>query len=251
MRARPAQFRAECAATPFCPGCGHGVLMNVVLRAVDRLGLTDRDTLFVSGIGCAAWIPSPHFNFDTLHTLHGRAVAFATGAKLANPKLTTIVVSGDGDLLSIGGNHLIHAARRGVDITVISGNNFVFGMTGGQSAPTTPLNAITVTAPTGVDQRPLDACDLVMAAGAGYAARYPVTRPIELGAAIEKAIRFKGFSFVDAISPCPTQYGRRNNLGDISNLFDMVDQRCVTQTAFDALPESEQPYYIVIGERTR
>ncbi|MBW1972560.1 MAG: hypothetical protein JRI44_06965, partial [Deltaproteobacteria bacterium] len=128
--------------TPFCPGCGHGILMGTLLRAVDELKLDMDKTLFVSGIGCAAWIPSPHFNADTLHTLHGRAIAFATGAKLFKPELTTIVVSGDGDITSIGGNHLIHAARRDIDMTVICANNMIYGMTGGQAASTTPVGTL-------------------------------------------------------------------------------------------------------------
>ena len=126
----------------FCPGCGHGILLGAIVRACDELGLDRKSLLFVSGIGCAGWIPSPHIKADTLHTLHGRAVACATGAKLANPKLTTIVVSGDGDLSSIGGNHLIHAARRNIDLTVICANNQIYGMTGGQSASTTPVRGI-------------------------------------------------------------------------------------------------------------
>ena len=124
--------------TPFCPGCGHGILMNAVLRAIAELEYDMKNMVFVSGIGCAAWIPSPHFKADTLHTLHGRAVAYATGAKLFNPKLKIMVISGDGDLSAIGGNHLIHAARRNMDMTVVCANNGIYGMTGGQVASTTP-----------------------------------------------------------------------------------------------------------------
>ena len=248
-RAMSQHLRASCRETPFCPGCGHGVLMNVILRAVDRLELSPKETLFVSGIGCAAWIPSPHFDFDTLHTLHGRAVAFATGAKLVNPSLTTIVVSGDGDLLSIGGNHLIHAARRNIDLTVILANNFIFGMTGGQSAPTTPRGARTVTAPGGVTERPIDACRLVLAAGAGYTARYPVTHPVALSTVIERAIRHRGFSLVEAVSPCPTQYGRHNGLADIPALYQEVERRCVTLAEYEEIPPAEKPYYLVVGEQ--
>ena len=187
-RAMEKYLRKGPAGTPFCPGCGHGILLCSLLRAVDRLGVPQDDLLFVSGIGCAAWIPSPTIAADTLHTLHGRAIAFATGAKLANPKMTTIVVSGDGDLSSIGGNHLIHAARRDVDMTVICANNQIYGMTGGQTASTTPVGAKTATDPGGNIYRPLDICSLVMAAGARYAARYPVTRPASLIDAIEKAM---------------------------------------------------------------
>ena len=149
-------MRPEVKSTPFCPGCGHGILMNSILRAIDDLHLTMDDMLFVSGIGCAAWIPSPHFNADTLHTLHGRAIAFATGAKMFNPKLTTMVISGDGDLTSIGGNHLIHAARRNTDLTVVCANNMIYGMTGGQAASTSPVGSITATTTEGNLYRPFD-----------------------------------------------------------------------------------------------
>jgi 2-oxoglutarate ferredoxin oxidoreductase subunit beta len=142
-------IRAEAFPTPFCPGCGSGILMNAIVRAIAELEIDLDQLLFVSGIGCSAWIPSPHYNADTLHTLHGRPVAFAVGAKLYNPKLKVIVISGDGDLSSIGGNHLIHAARKDIDITVICANNMIYGMTGGQLAATTPLEFRTVTTPKG------------------------------------------------------------------------------------------------------
>lgn len=140
--------------TPFCPGCGHGILMSSVLRAFAELEYDLKQTLFVSGIGCAAWIPSPHFKADTLHTLHGRAIAYATGAKLFNPKLKIMVISGDGDLSSIGGNHLIHGARRNMDLTVVCANNSIYGMTGGQVASTTPLGSLTTTTPRGTRTAP-------------------------------------------------------------------------------------------------
>ncbi len=216
-------LRPDTGATPFCKGCGHGILSGAVLRAIDRLDLPKDRLLFVSGIGCAGWIPSPHYNLDTLHTLHGRALAFATGAKLANPKLVVMVISGDGDLLSIGGNHLIHAARRNVDLTVICANNYIYGMTGGQTAPTSPLGTVTQTAPSGVEERPFDACALVKAAGAAYVSRFPVTRPQALSDAIEQAILVRGFSFVEALSPCPTQYGRRNGYASTIELYDALD----------------------------
>src|SRR3972149_1851924 len=138
-------LRPEIKSTPFCPGCGHGILMNLILRAINELQWPMEKMLFVSGIGCAAWIPSPHFNADTLHTLHGRAIPFATGVKMFNPDLCVMVVSGDGDLTSIGGNHLIHAARRNIDLKVICANNMIYGMTGGQVASTTPKGLRTAT----------------------------------------------------------------------------------------------------------
>ncbi|MDD5310106.1 MAG: thiamine pyrophosphate-dependent enzyme [Deltaproteobacteria bacterium] len=247
-RAMETYLRKGLKGTAFCPGCGHGILLNCLLRAVDRLGIDRRELLFVSGIGCAAWIPSPNIGADTLHTLHGRAVAFATGAKLANPKLTTIVVSGDGDLSSIGGNHLIHAARRNADLTVICANNQIYGMTGGQTASTTPLGARTATDPAGNVFRPFDICRLVMAAGARYAARFPVTRPRLLIDAIERAVRTPGFAFVEAVTPCPTQYGRRNVQGDLPELYAAVDAACVDEAAARAMTEEERLARFVVGE---
>lgn len=216
-------------ATAFCPGCGHGILLGALVRALEELALDRRKLLFVSGIGCAAWIPSPNIKADTLHTLHGRAVAYATGAKLARQELTVIVISGDGDLSSIGGNHLIHAARRDTDITVICANNSIYGMTGGQTASTTPLGARSSTDPLGNRFRPFDLCRLVLAAGARYAARWPVTRPRPLIDSLKKAILTRGFTFVDVISPCPTQFGRRNAFDGVTQLYQEMEKMCVEQ----------------------
>lgn len=234
--------------TTFCPGCGHGILLGAVLRACDELSLERRRLLFVSGIGCAAWIPSPNIEADTLHTLHGRAVAYATGAKLVKPELTTLVVSGDGDLSSIGGNHLIHAARRDVDLTVICANNQIYGMTGGQTASTTPLGCLTATDPRGTTARPFDLCALVRAAGARYAARWPVTRPRPLTDSIKRAIGTPGFAFVEAISPCPTQFGRRNRFDDLAQLYDHLSGLCVDREQARGLDRDQRARHFVIGE---
>jgi 2-oxoglutarate ferredoxin oxidoreductase subunit beta len=244
-------LRKGLSGTAFCPGCGHGILMGSILRAVDRIGIKMENLLFVSGIGCAAWIPSPNIGTDTLHTLHGRAVAFATGAKLANPKMTTIVASGDGDITSIGGNHLIHAARKNIDMTVITANNQIYGMTGGQTASTTPVGAKSVTDPAGSVYNPFDLCKLVIGAGAQYAARYPVTRPGPLIDGLEKAIRMPGFTFVDVISPCPTQFGRRNRIGDTTQLYDHVESICREPEEVQSMPVEERLQYFAIGEFTQ
>jgi 2-oxoglutarate ferredoxin oxidoreductase subunit beta len=241
-------LREGLGITTFCPGCGHGILMGSILRAVDALGL-DRDRmLYVSGIGCAAWIPSPHFDADTLHTLHGRAVAFAVGAKVANPDLEVVVVSGDGDLSSIGGNHLIHAARRRHDLAVICANNEIYGMTGGQSASTTPVGAMTSTTPRGNPYPPFDLVGVVRAAGASYAARWPVTRPGRLIASIRRAISCKGMGFVEAISPCPTQFGRRNQHRSVPDLYEHVESLCITEEKAAALSREERAGCFVVGE---
>ena len=246
-RALEGFFREEVQSTPFCPGCGHGILMGLLARVVQNMALPREKLLFVSGIGCAAWIPSPHYQADTLHTLHGRAVAFATGAKLANPQLKVIVVSGDGDLASIGGNHLIHAARRGLDLTVICANNMIYGMTGGQVAPTTPQGNLTATTVKGNPYPPFDLCKLVEAAGAPYVARGSVTQPYQLMDFLSRALSRPSFSFVEVVSPCPTQFGRRQKLDSPALLFDQVRAQCRDFVEID--PQAPDPGPgVVLGE---
>jgi len=233
---------------PFCPGCGHRLLLRHLLTAIDELGLDMDRTLFVSGIGCGGWIPSPCINGDTLHCLHGRAIPFAVGAKLANPSLTTLVVSGDGDLADIGGNHLIHAARRDHDITVICANNMNYGMTGGQVCSTTPLGATTHTTPAGNVNRPFDLCALVRVAGARYAARYVVTQGPQMVSAIKKAISMRGFTFVEAVSPCPTQFGRQNRLDSVKEAYQFVESMTISREAAVVAGDSAIGTMLVTGE---
>jgi 2-oxoglutarate ferredoxin oxidoreductase subunit beta len=247
-RALEKYLRPEIKATPFCPGCGHGILMGSILRAIDGADLDMERLLFVSGIGCAAWIPSPHFQADTLHTLHGRAIAFATGAKLFNPDLMVFVISGDGDLSSIGGNHLIHAARRNIDLKVICANNMIYGMTGGQVASTTPEGRLTATTPQGNPHRPFDLCRLVAAAGASYVARFSVTQPVLLIDAIQRAIRNQGFSFIEVISPCPTQFGRRNQYDQPQEMIAHLVEHCVSLEDAESMREEELQDMILTGE---
>jgi 2-oxoglutarate ferredoxin oxidoreductase subunit beta len=234
--------------TPFCPGCGHGILMNAILRAIAELEMEMKDMLFVSGIGCAAWIASPHFKADTLHTLHGRAIAYATGAKLYNPKLKVMIVSGDGDISAIGGNHLIHAARRNMDMTVVCANNGIYGMTGGQVASTTPIGSRTSTTPKGNQEPPFDLCKLVEAAGGTFVARQPVSTPIPLTRTLKKAIVHKGFSFVDVLSPCPTQFGRRNAFRAPYDMLVSLKNTCVSVEKAKSLPPDEVKGKILVGE---
>jgi len=235
-------------ATAFCPGCGAGILRGLILRAIDELELNFDDMLFVSGIGCSAWIPSPNFNADTLHTLHGRAVAFATGAKMFNPDLQVVVISGDGDLADIGGNHLIHAARRNMDMTIICANNFVYGQTGGQVCSTTPHGAVTKTTSQGNPYHPFDLCRLVEAAGAIYAARYSVTQPLALIKSIKKALQTRGFSFIEVISPCPTEFGRNNRLDTPVDMLKFLMEKCVMLDEAQGLPAEELEDKIITGE---
>lgn len=195
----------------WCSGCGHGIILYAFLSAVEKLGLEKDKTVVVSGIGCSSRAPG-YIDFNTLHTTHGRAIPFATGIKIANPELTVIVFTGDGDAAAIGGNHLIHAARRNIDLTVIILNNSIYGMTSGQYSPQTPTGAFGTTAPYGNVERPFDLCELTKAAGATYVARGTAFHARVLPALIGKAIQNKGFSVVEAISQCPVYYGRKNNI---------------------------------------
>jgi len=214
----------------FCPGCGHGIVQQAFARTIDRMGIKE-DVGLVSGIGCSSYIPV-FSNFDAIHSIHGRALAVATGLKLARPDKKVVVFTGDGDCTAIGGNHLIHAARRNIDLTVVMLNNNIYGMTGGQAAPTTPLGSTTKTSPHGNIEPTFDVAKLIIAAGATKVSRWTVAQPNQLEKAIEAAINHKGFSFVEVYSPCPVQAGR-NILGD-SNPWNMMqmykDQGKVVKT---------------------
>lgn len=213
-------LRDELLPTAFCPGCGNGIVMNALLKALNELGYDSLDGFaFVSGIGCGAWTISPYFKADTLHTLHGRAIAYATGLKIANPNLNVVVMSGDGDLSAIGGNHLIHAARRNMDLIVIMINNFIYGMTGGQVSPTTFEELTTTTTPYGNPDPPIDASEVVAAAGANYVARWTTAHVYPLIRSIKEALNMDGFRFIEVISQCPTSFGRRIGKPDPDELI--------------------------------
>jgi len=205
-------IRPSAKTTANCPGCGNGILAQSILRAIEELGLTLDDFVFVSGIGCAAWIPSPSFFADVLHTTHGRPIAFGIGVKAALPNKRVMVISGDGDLTAIGGNHLIHAARRNIAMTVFCVNNGIYGMTGGQVAPTTPLGLTTVTTPYGNAENPFDISELVKGAGASFVARWTTYHPRQLVKTAKKAIQKKGKNTVrapQATRSAPTHRRRR------------------------------------------
>jgi len=195
----------------WCPGCGLGTVLGATLRAIDRTGLDLDRTVIISGIGCTGRAAG-YVKLDSFHVTHGRALPFATGLKLANPELKIIVFSGDGDLAAIGGNHLIHAARRNVDMTVVCVNNFIYGMTGGQLGPTTPEKGRTTTSRSGNAEKPFNLPRLVGAAGAQYVARWTTAHVWQLERAFVEAIDRKGFSFIEVISPCPTYFGRMNEM---------------------------------------
>jgi len=241
-------LRTEALPTPFCPGCGHGIVLGALLRAIDESPWPLEQYLFVSGIGCAGWIPSPHIAADTLHVTHGRPVAFATGARVVNPALKVVVIGGDGDLASIGGNHLIHAARRNMAMTVICANNETYGMTGGQVTPTTPLGARTATTPQGNQERPFDLVRLVEAAGATYVARYSAWHVRPLIRSIRRALAHPGFAFIEVLSPCPTQAGRRNQFSGPVDMLRALSVRCVPLSRARQMPAEELAGKIMIGE---
>ncbi len=202
-------LRPEALPTTFCPGCGNGLVAGAILRALRRASLNLEKTVFVAGIGCSAWIPSPHFRADSLHVAHGRAIPTAFGIKLRRPELLVIVIGGDGDIVGIGGNHLIHAARRNADLLVIMVNNLVYAMTGGQVGPTTPHGLPTSTTPYGNPERPMDVARVVAAAGANYVARWTTAHLGELEKALVKALGREGFRFVEVVSQCPARVGGR------------------------------------------
>ena len=206
-------LRTERMPHIWCPGCGIGTTVNCFVRALLETNADLNSVALVSGIGCTGRVAG-YVKLDSFHTTHGRAIPFATGLKLANPKLNVVVYSGDGDLTAIGGNHLIHAARRNIDLKVICVNNLIYAMTGGQTAPTTPELAITSTAPYGVYEPSFNLPQLVEAAGAVYVARWTTFHVRQLAHSMAEAFQKKGFSFIEVISPCPTLFQRRNKMGD-------------------------------------
>jgi len=233
---------------PHCPGCGNGIIAQCMLRAIDELGLDMGRMAFVSGIGCSSWIPSPFFNADVLHTTHGRPLAFATGVKLGNPELIVIVFTGDGDGAAIGGNHLIHASRRNIEILTVLVNNRIYGMTGGQVAPTTPHGMKTTTTPYGNLEHPFDLCKLVEAAGASYVARWTTFHVKQLVSSMKKGLLKEGFAFIEVVTPCPVQYGRYAGLKDPAESLLMLKNLSVPLSKAKSMSERELEGRIVIGE---
>ncbi len=203
----------------WCPGCGHGIVLGSLLRAVHELGLDKNEIVMTSGIGCSSRI-SGYVDFHSLHTIHGRALAFATGVKLSKPSLKAIVPMGDGDALAIGGNHFIHAARRNIDITAIVMNNKIYGMTGGQFSPLSGCDKKATTAPYSTIDRSFDIAELAKSAGATFVSRTTVFHAIECKDLIKKAISHKGFSVVEILTQCPTYYGRKNKEGDAVQMME-------------------------------
>lgn len=204
----------------WCPGCGHGIILNSLLRAVEELGLAKNDIVMTSGIGCSARI-SGYVDFHSLHTMHGRALACATGVKLAKPSLNILVPMGDGDALAIGGNHFIHACRRNIDMTAIVMNNRIYGMTGGQFSPLSGIGKKATTAPFLTIDSEFDVVKLATAAGASFVARSTAYHAKESTDILKKAISHKGFSVVEILSQCPTHFGRKNKEGDAVAMLEL------------------------------
>jgi len=227
----------------WCPGCGHGIVLNGLIRAVEELGINKNDIVMVSGIGCSSRI-SGYLDFHTLHTIHGRALAFATGIKMSRPELNLLVPMGDGDALAIGGNHFIHAARRNIDMTAIVMNNRIYGMTGGQYSPLSGYGILATTAPyTNIDHS-FDVVKLAAAAGATFVARSTAYHVQQLTDVIKQAITHKGFSVVEILSQCPTYFGRKNKEG---SAVDMMERMKDVTTPIGSKAKKENPDLIERG----
>jgi len=223
-------LRTDRIPTLYCPGCGLGIGLGAMLRGlqkrIDEGSISPDSVVWVGGIGCTARL-SFYVNYDSAHVLHGRAIPFAVGVKLANPELTVIVVGGDGDIAGIGGNHLLHAARRNIDIITVMFTNFVYAMTGGQVAPTTPLGARTTTTPHGNPEPPLDVVKVVSSLNANYVARASITTPHYIEQYFYKALGMRGFRFIEVVSTCPEVYGRHIGLKDPVEMYNELKKRII------------------------
>ena len=231
-------LREELLPTTFCPGCGCGTVLNTYAQAIEELQIDPKDIISVTGIGCSSWIPSPYFKADTLHTTHGRAIAFATGVKIMKPDAHVVVIAGDGDIAGIGANHLVHAARRNIGISVFLINNMIYGMTGGQVSPLTPIGDRTTTTPYGNPEYPFNIAEFVAAAGANYVSRWTTYHVFPLMEAIQKAMTKDGFSFVEILTQCHTSYGRRIGMRTGEEFLKYFKENTInTLKAKDMTPE--------------
>jgi len=231
-------LRIDKMPTLWCWGCGDGVILKSLIRAINKLGWNMDDVCVVSGIGCSGRFSS-YINCNTVHTTHGRTLAYATGIKLANPDKKVIVVGGDGDGLAIGGNHTIHTSRRNIDLTYLVINNFIYGLTNSQTSPTTPKGMWTVTMDKGNIDPTFDACKLVEAAGASFVARETMIDPKKLERTLIKAMEHKGFSFVEIFSNCHVNLGRKNKMASAVANLEWIDSISIAKTKFEML-ENEQ-----------
>jgi 2-oxoglutarate ferredoxin oxidoreductase subunit beta len=231
----------------WCKGCGNGIILNCFVKALEELNFDLDKVVLVSGIGCIGRI-SGYTNTDSFHTTHGRSIAFATGVKLAKPELKVVVISGDGDLFAIGGNHFIHAARRNMDIQVICANNFNYGMTGGQHGPTTPLDALVPTTPYGNIEHPFNLVHLAAGSGAVYVARWTVFHVRKLIESIKKALQKEGFSFIEVVTPCTEIYGQYNRMGTAVDMMKWLRKASEIRDHYDPVKAEITPTKIIVGE---
>ncbi len=232
-------LRTDKMPTLWCWGCGDGIILKSVIRAIDKLGWNMDDVAIVSGIGCSGRFSS-YVNCNTVHTTHGRTVAYATGIKLANPDKHVIVVAGDGDGLAIGGNHTIHGCRRNIDLNFILINNFIYGLTNSQTSPTTPKGMWTVTAQYGNIDPTFDACELAKGSGATFVARETVTDPKKLEKMFIKGFEHRGFSFFDVFSNCHVNLGRKNKMGEAIDNQNWLDEITVPKSKYEKLSDEEK-----------
>lgn len=231
----------------WCPGCGNGIVLNCFVHALDELQEDMDKLVVVSGIGCIGRAAG-YTNADSFHTTHGRSIPFATGVKLANPELEVVIISGDGDLFAIGGNHFIHAARRNIGIKVICANNFNYGMTGGQQGPTTPMGGLTATTPYGNIEHPFNLVHLAAASGATYVARWTTLHVRRLTQSIKKLLQKEGFGFIEVVSPCPEIFGRRNKMRSPLEMMEWFRRASVVENFSDPSKADITPDKIVVGE---
>ena len=231
----------------WCPGCGHGIIMHSLLLALVSLEKKRSETVIASGIGCSSRMAG-YIDACTMHTTHGRSLAFATGIKLSNPSLTVVDVMGDGDCTAIGGNHFIHACRRNIGITAIVMNNNIYGMTGGQASPTTPRGALATTAPYGAIEPNFDICKLAEGAGASYVARATIANPKQVEMFIKKGIQKKGFSVIEIVSSCHTQFGRRNKRRTPIDNINYFKENSIALEKSKTMAPEELEGKIIIGE---
>lgn len=230
----------------FCPGCGHGTALKAFIRAVHKLGYDKNKVVVVSGIGCASRIPG-YVDFNTLHTTHGRALAFATGVKLANPELKVVILSGDGDAIAIGGNHFIHTCRRNIDMTLVVLNNYIYGMTGGQRSPTTPEERLASTAPYGNIDPPFDVVEMARASGATFVARSTEYHVAEMTNLIAQGMEHQGMSVIEIMTSCPTTYGRRNRYKTAVEMVLEKKEKALPLSRAESLSEEERAQHILTG----
>lgn len=247
------QFRVNKLPQIWCPGCSHGTITRAIAKAISDLGYKKENTAIISGIGCSSRATG-YLDFNTVHTTHGRAIAFATGIKMAKPEMNVIVITGDGDAAAIGGNHLIHACRRNIDITTIIFNNNIYGMTGGQFSPTTPHMDFATTTPYGNIDQDFDIAKLSAGAGATFVAKGTAFHTNPLINYIKKAMTHKGFSVVEVMASCPTYYGRKNKKGTIVDMYDWMKDYYIPLKAYEKLDDEQKQskgYYGILKEEEK